>query len=171
MLAKPTSFGSHVLLAVSLAICAAATWMWQAAVFRTKRPQPKGERWQVIQEQFPEIGNGSELPVVPAATLEAVIQANPFSPLRRQQVATETSSGSGATNQAPPPPKWVYKGRVDVGQRQRAVIEDTATRKTYFLEMGQEAAGFKVLDIAERQVVLSDPQTGEAVTVSLTKTP
>jgi hypothetical protein len=64
-------------------------------------------------------------------------------------------------------PKFVYKGRINVGSRQRAILEDAAARKTYFLEVGQAVAGFKVLDIAENRVVLSDPQTNQEVVVSL----
>ena len=65
------------------------------------------------------------------------------------------------------PPQFIYKGRINLGKKQRAVIEETTAKKTYFLEVGQAVAGFKVLDIQEKQVILSDPQTSKEVAVSL----
>ena len=100
---------------------------------------------------------------------EAIISANPFSPVRR--IATpsgESRPGEGpAELTAPPKPQFAYKGLIKLGNRQRAILEETTTHKTHFLEVGQEVAGFKVLDIAENRVVLSDPQTKEELVVSV----
>ena len=100
---------------------------------------------------------------------EAIISANPFSPVRR--IAPPSGApGSGdrpADVTASPTPEFTYKGLITLGSRQRAILEEVATHKTHFLEVGQDVAGFKVLDIAENRVVLSDPQTKEEIVVSV----
>jgi hypothetical protein len=58
-----------------------------------------------------------------------------------------------------------------MGTKQRAVLQDVTSQKTYFLQLGQEVAGFKVLDIAENRVLLSDPHTQEEVVVPITTKP
>ena len=108
-------------------------------------------------------------PLLSTETVEALVRANPFSPQRRLKPPPsggETGGGSGEPVAAPKP-KFFFKGRIDLGKRQRAIVEDTTSHKTYFLEVGQEVAGFKVLDIAENRVVLSDLQTKQEVVVSL----
>ena len=119
-------------------------------------------------------GPMQEPPMLSQEMADAVVRADPFSPQRRLVPPPATGGtgdreGSGDGGQ-PPQPAFTYKGRVHLGQRQRAIVEETTTRKTYFLEVGQEVAGFKVLDIAENQVVLSNLHTHEEVVVSLTTT-
>ena len=53
-----------------------------------------------------------------------------------------------------------------MGAVRRAIVEDAANKKTYFLQVGQEVAGFKVLDIDESQVILSDLNTQKQMVVS-----
>ena len=62
-------------------------------------------------------------------------------------------------------PQFLYKGHVDLGKRQRAIVAETTTGKTYFLEVGQEVAGFKVLDISRTEVVLSDVKTAQQIVI------
>ena len=54
-----------------------------------------------------------------------------------------------------------------MGNQQRAIVEEGASHKTYFLQVGQTVAGFKVLDIGQKQVVLSNLATQEELVVSL----
>ena len=130
----------------------------------------KGESWAHVQEQYPIPQEPPEAPKLSPETTEAIIAANPFSPKRRSAPpAVESGTGDGGTPQPaePPKPKFTFKGLIKLGNRSRAIVEDTVNHKTYFLEVGQEVAGFKVLDIAEKQVVLSDLLTREEVVVSI----
>ncbi len=156
-----------------LGLMVAIAWRWHAVVFRsmpaeTSPPRPARAAAPVMALfEEPE-----EVPAVSRAVIESVVRANPFSSERgtRPPASTEAAARESAAKAAKEPaaPQFAYKGRIDVGQRRRAIVEDLATRKTYFLEVGQSVAGFKVLDITERQVVLSHPQTNEAVVVSST---
>ena len=105
-----------------------------------------------------------------AQALDAVVNANPFSATRRYVPPPVTGTGTPGDGQAglPARPQLVFKGRINMGSRQRAIVEDAAAKKTYFLEVGQEVAGLKVLDITETQVLLSDPKTREEVALLLT---
>ena len=125
------------------------------------------EGWQQAQQTYPLPGSAAEPPELSQEMVDAVRQANPFSDRRAQAPALDASSASGTLASQAPPPQFLYKGRVALGQRQRAILEETTSRKTYFLEVGQAVAGFKVLDIAENRVVLSDPSTSKEVVVSL----
>ena len=108
-----------------------------------------------------------DTPTVGPETVEAVVQANPFSPQRRFVPPPTTGGSAGAASPPIDKAQFLYKGQISVGKRQRAIMENTTTRKTHFLEVGQEVAGFKVLDIAQNQVVLSDLQLHEDVVVPL----
>ena len=162
-------------MAVVLAVLAVGAWGWHTSVFRTQPIEVKGESWDRVKETYPLPGEAPpRSPTVSPDLVEALVHANPFSPERRLNPpplpdATESGGASSAAKE-PPAPKFAYKGGVNLGKRQRAIVEDTANHKTYFLEVGQEVAGFKVLDIAENRVVLSDPQTHEEVVVSLATT-
>ena len=175
-MASGTRAGSGVLLAAVLAVLSAGAWWWHATVFRIQPIEVKGESWDRAKEAYPLPGALPQRPpTVSSDLVEAMVHANPFSPERRLNpppVSDAAVSAGGASGgiQEPPAPKFAYKGGVNLGKRQRAIVEDTVNHKTYFLEVGQEVAGFKVLDIAENRVVLSDPQTHEEVVVSLTPT-
>ena len=157
-------------------MCAAASgalvmgvWGWRASVFRAERLPVNSESWDRVKTEYPLPDESAALSVLSAETAEAVVRANPFSPLRRF-VPPPPDQGTDGKGGVPAviPAQFAYKGRVNLGNRQRAILENLATHKTYFLEVGQEVAGFKVLDIAENRVVLSDPQTNKEVVVSLT---
>ena len=162
--------GTSVGLAITLAVMAVGTWRWQSRVFHLRRDDaPTGESWVHVQHDYPMVQGVPEVPTLPAEVAEGVVRANPFSP-RRRLVPSATDGGDtedGGSATKPAKPVFTYKGRINLGQRQRAIVEETASGKTYFLEVGQEVAGFKVLDIAENRVVLSDLQTNEEVVVSL----
>jgi hypothetical protein len=98
------------------------------------------------------------------------VKANPFSPQRRTAPPQTTSGAAGTSGAAAAKPatQLVYKGRVSLGATQRAIVEDVTTKKTYFLQVGQEVAGYKVLDMAENEVVLSDVKTHETLQLRLT---
>jgi len=153
--------------ALLLTLLMVFVWGWQRGV-KDHTIEELFEPWQHVREHYPIPGQLREATELSAELLQQVVRANPFSPARQQASSKGpgTESGQGASA-APLPPQFLYKGRVMIGQTQRAVIEETTAKKTYFLQVGQEVAGFKVLDMTESQVVLSDPQTGEEVAVSL----
>ncbi|MBI3330875.1 MAG: hypothetical protein HYZ96_02035 [Candidatus Omnitrophica bacterium] len=166
-----TAVGPPVALAVGLALAAVAVVRWRAAAVRTERVELAGESWDRVKEEFPILEEPSEsAPEPKPAWVDAVLHANPFSPQRRPVGAEEAeppAGGSGASAGAPLAPQFLYKGHINLGQRQRAVVEETTTGKTYFLEVGQEVAGFKVLDISQTQVVLSDVKTAQQIVIML----
>ena len=158
-------------MAVCVALIAAGAWRWQVGVFRSVRSDPhlKADAWEHVKTQYPMPLEPSPPPALSTELFEAVVNANPFSPQRGTagHPAAPEAGGAGGGAAAPASPKFVYKGRINVGSHQRAILEDTAAHKTYFLEVGQAVAGFKVLDIAEKQVVLSDPQAQQELVVPL----
>lgn len=159
---------SSVWLTAGLVVVTAATWWWRSSVFHTKRAPPAAAPWTHVREQYPLPPEPGEDEKLSAEVFDAILTANPFSPDRRAKPPSGTSSGdASAPAVTPPAPAFVYKGLVKLGNRQRAIVEDVTSRKTHFLEVGQEVAGFKVLDIAENRVVLSDPQTKEEIVVSV----
>ena len=168
MAANPSA-GPSVALAVSLAVIAAGICRWQGSVFRAHRTEIPGEPWEHVTRHYPISQGRPSAPLLSPETGEALVRANPFSPQRRFSPVPVggTAGGGSAGVSESTAPQFLYKGRIDVGNRQRAIVEETTARKTYFLEVGQEVAGFKVLDIAENRVVLSEPQTNQEVVVTL----
>ena len=158
-------------VAVCLAVVAAGAWRWQTSVFQSRHSDQHlhADAWEPVKTQYPMPPDPTPTPALSTELVDTVVSAHPFSPQRRAAglpgAPAEGGSGGGAVE--PASPKFVYKGRINVGSRQRAILEDTAGRKTYFLEVGQAVAGFKVLDIAENQVVLSDPQVQQELIVPL----
>jgi len=145
-------------------------WSWRSGISRVP-PGVMSEPGSVepAQAQFPMPQETVAPGLLAPEVLERILEAHPFSPLRRQtRQAPEASPAVGSRQAAAVPrPAWVYKGRVRLGQRERAILEETGSGKTHFLEVGQEVAGYKVLDIAESRVLLSDEQTDETIAVSL----
>ena len=169
---EPRAASSIPVLAVCLAVMAAGAWQWQCRVFRMTRAQGRlaTEAWEQVKTQHPLPAEPSPAPAISAEFFDTVVSANPFSPQRRAPTGAAGGTeplGPGGRTGEPPAPKWIYKGRINVGSSQRAIVEDAAAHKTYFLEVGQEVAGFKVLDIAEKQVVLSDLKSQQELIVSL----
>lgn len=161
-----------VLAGVTAALAAAVGW-WRLSLLHAPPAAVPREPWERVQQEYPL--PPEEMPRLSggADVAESLVAANPFSPERRRAPPQPGEQGAGerlAAATPPPPPRFVYKGRVQLGARQRAVVEETTARKTYFLEVGQEVAGFKVLDIDEKRVLLSNLQTHEEVAVSLTST-
>ena len=157
-------------LVVGLGAIAVATWVWEERVFRARPPAAAGDSWESVQERYPMPEKTLSAPELSEGVLEALVLANPFSSQRRTRPPTPGEEG-GETPAGPvavPAPKFIYKGRIQLGSRVRAVVQNVVTRKTHFLEVGQEVAGFKLLDIGEERVVLSDTQTDEEVVVTLT---
>lgn len=148
-----------MLFAVLVLCAAAGAWWWQQRVARTGGElSVKGESWQRVKEEYPLPQDSAETDLLPKDVLEAIVKSNPFSQQRRvvPPPESEDADGSSAGPAAPPAPKFAYKGGVNLGKRQRAIVEDIANHKTHFLEVGQEVAGFKVLDIDDKRVLLSD---------------
>ncbi len=166
--AAPASWSIGVLLI--LACAAGGSWWWRARTLAAPAADPGQESWNRVKDAYPLPRDPGTAPLLTPEIAAGIVAANPFSPERRAVVLPpESGEGAGKAGGTvePAAPIFVYKGRVRMGPRERAILEDTAVRKTYFLEAGQEVRGFKVLDIAESQVVLSDPQTNDAVVVPL----
>jgi len=137
---------------------------WQRATLRNHKTSVQTESWEHVRKQYPVPGGFAQAAEVPEAVFQAIVRANPFSPSRRQPPPGPTTSSQ--TPQATSP-QFVYKGRVLMGTKQRAILEDVRNKKTYFAQLGQEVAGFRVLDIAENRVVLSDLQTRKELVIPL----
>ena len=165
------SSGSSVGLAAVLVVITAMTLWWQIGVFHA-RAKPSGvtdDAGDEVKEAYPLPHDRTRSPTFSRAMADRVVQANPFSPQRR---AVPPTSGGGSEEGAgptiePPRPKFIFKGQITVGKQLRGIVEDANTGKTLFLEVGQEVAGFKVLDISQRQVVLWDASTQEELVVTL----
>lgn len=160
---------STILLALCMAALAGVAGWWRLTAPRAQRVVIPSEAWEHVTTQYPlppEPGNPTRLA---PELFEAVVRANPFSPQRRfVPPPPEVPAAGGSTEEPPaPPPTFVYKGRIDLGNRKRAIMVDLTTKKTHFLEVGQEVAGFKVLDITETQVLLSNAHTGEELVVAI----
>ena len=171
MTATRAASSSAALVALSLVIVTVGVWRWRSSVFRSPRLETVSESWDQLKHAYPIPSGAQAIPALSSETVDVVLHANPFSPQRRA-VATDVENpqqGTGAVTASmiSGPPQFIYKGQINLGKKQRAVIEETTAKKTYFLELGQEVAGFKVLDIKEKQVILSDPQTNKEVVVSL----
>ena len=161
--------------AVAVALLAWAgvggAWLWRDGVLENDHAGKSTEPWQQVRTRYPMPEAFHLEPEPSTALLQAVVQANPFSAERRAAKLTLSDDKSAPPPPAAPPkPQFIFKGRVVMGALQRAIVEDTTTKKTYFLQVGQEVAGFKVLDIQESRVILSDLKTNEELTLSLTVT-
>ena len=169
-MSRAEALGAWVVLPGFLLVMAGAAGWWRARVFQSAAPQVKDEPLDRVHEAYP-IPPPPQSPEFSRDALQAILSANPFSPQRRQVTpATDQAAEGGAAAATPPAPVFRFKGRINLGKRQRAIVEEIGTHKTYFLEVGQEVAGFKVLDIAENRVVLSDPNTHNEVIATLTST-
>ena len=173
-MAKAVRYDTWCALVVSMGVLTAAVWWWQHRVIHARLGEVKDEAWGRVKEVYPlPLESATPMPVS-AGTVEAIIHANPFSQKRRAVSPPSGAERSGETgegaSEAPPKPQFIYMGRINVGSHQRGIIQDTVGHKTYFLEVGQEVAGFKVLDIAENRVLLSDLTTHEEVVVAVSST-
>jgi hypothetical protein len=155
-----------------LLVAAAAAWGWRQHVLTSAEAGLETDPWQHVREQYPSPTDGPEPPGLTTDAVESLARADPFSPMRHVS-RTPAPGDDAAPGQPPPPstPQFVYKGRIQIGSRQRAIVEETTSHKTHFLEVGQEVAGFKLLDIAEERVLLSDLQAQKEVAVPRTSTP
>jgi len=156
-----------------LLLTVAAGW-WRASLLRSAPANGAPERWEHVREAYPPVANIAPPVAVLGGYAADVIQANPFSSQRRMAPPAEATGaagrGAGSGPAVPAGPEFRYKGRVALGTRERAVLEDLRSKKTHFLEVGQEVAGFKVLDIDEKRVILSEVKTQKEVVVSLAAT-
>ena len=164
-----TMMQAVALVAVS-GVLLLASWAWRSAIVRHPAPPPPTESWQHVRDQFPLPKDPEDPQRLSKETVEAVVQSDPFSPDRGKQpvVPGGLPGAEGESDPVVQTTTFAYKGRIALGNRQRAIVEHLQTKKTHFLEVGQEVAGFKLLDIQETLVILSDPQTHEEVIVSLT---
>jgi len=159
-----------MVMTVLLTFLAAGAWKWRTAVRDQGSPPVITESWQHVEQDFPMPTAMLQPSDTSREALEALVKADPFSQQRRQS-ASAAEAGQAPGSRPPvqkPAAQFVYKGRILMGTRQRAVVEDLTSKKTHFLEIGQEIEGFKVLDITETQVVLSKPNSQDSLVLSLT---
>ena len=165
MLRKPSPVGAWVFALLMLA-AAAGAWRWRAGLSDAATIELPVQSWKAAESRYP---MPEEVPMEDELTqevLSGLVEANPFSPQRRYVP-------EAATVRAIPTPSATveeqgmlrFKGLIQLGTRQRAIIENVGEKKTHFLEIGQEVAGYKLLDIKESQVLLSDLSMGEEVTL------
>ena len=152
-------------------VFATAAWLWQRTTLdRLERPVAQ-EPWEHVRERFPTEEAMKPASAVSEAWLQVVTHANPFSSKRREAASStqiNPSQSAATTTPSPPPPAlFLYKGRLQMGSKQRAVLEDMTGKKTYFAEAGQIVAGCEVLEIHDDRVLLLNQQTGETLTVAL----
>ena len=141
---------------------------WQRAMHQHHKTPRLTEPWEHIQNDFPMPEPFKEASEASETLLQAVVHANPFSMQRQPPPPTATATDqTPAPASQPPPPQFVYKGRVLIGAKQRAILEETQSKKTYFLQVGQEVVGFSVREISESQVILFDPTANKDVVVGL----
>jgi hypothetical protein len=168
MSARPSS---AALLALGACLLGVTVWIWrwQAGISPADDLSLKAEPWDGVKQRYPAVEEAIRVSPLSVELIETVVSAQPFSPQRRLTPTAQPSAGGEDAVGAPEPaaPVFRFKGRINVGARQRAIIEETTGGKTHFLEVGQDVAGFKVLDIAENRVVLSDIHTHEELIVSL----
>jgi len=155
-------------LAACLAVLFVGVWGWQQRLQQQLSAPKATEPWQHVREQHPMPASFKPAPDLAPDFLKTVVRANPFSPQRRQTPQEARALEEPVPIAEPAAPQFLYKGRVMMGAKQRAVLEDLSRKKTHFLQVGQEVAGFKVLDITETQVVLSTPNSQEPLVISLT---
>lgn len=164
---------SLLVVAVLLASAMVAAWWWRATLGRGSRLELPRELWERVKEDYPLDDHTSSARLLPHELAQLVLRASPFDAQRRAiaPAAANALPAEDAGQPVPAGPAFAFKGRIQMGTRQRAILEDRRSHKTHFLEVGQEVAGFKVLDIAQDRVLLSDPQTNAEITVSLTASP
>lgn len=162
------SVAGLIVMATCIVLVAATTWWWQANLPSTESRTERG-LWREAKKRYPTPASVEFVSLSPEM-LQGIITGNPFSP-DRGRVTPQGGSSENVTQQIPKPvepkePVFIYKGSVKLGARLRAIVEDVEIGKTHFLEVGQEVAGYKVLDIAENRVVLSHPKTQENIEVT-----
>lgn len=166
MLRRSSPMGAWVFALLMLA-AATGAWWWRVSLSDAAMIELPVQSWKAAESRYP---MPEEVPMKDELTqkvLSELVEANPFSPQRRHVPPP------AATVRAVPTPSEAveeqvmlrFKGLIQLGTRQRAIIENSGEGKTHFLEVGQGVAGYKLLDIAESQVLLSDVNTGEEVTL------
>ena len=162
---------SAIAMAGILAVTAVAAWVWRATLVHARRMQLPPESWEQVKQQYPLPEAMTSVASLSVEAAQELLHINPFSPQRRPLSEPSQTSGASAGSAegpaAPQAPAFLYKGRVFMGDQQRAIVEEGRIHKTYFLQVGQTVAGFKVLDIGQKQVVLSNLATQEELVVSL----
>lgn len=155
-----------IVLAVVCAGTSLTAWQWQRAMQQRQPSALVSEHWEHVHELFP-APDPFRLPSDTAPeVLQGVVRANPFSRGRRHVPPPPSGAAEGAPEK-PLPPQFAFKGRVVMGTKQRAVLEDRRAKKTHLVQAGQEIEGFTVVEIAEDHVVLSNHKTAEQLNIPL----
>jgi len=166
MAARPSPAGAWV-FAVSMFAVAVGSWWWRGNLSDAATVELPVQSWKEAESRYPFPEEVSLADGLTQEVLSELVESNPFSPLRRH-----VPEPAGTVRAAPVPSGGAdqqvllqFKGLIQLGERQRAIVEDVGAKKAHFLEVGQEVAGYKLLDITESRVLLSDVSTGEEVTL------
>lgn len=162
---KDTPVESMVLAGV-LAGVSLAAWQWQRTLHARQPSSVLTERWEHVRELFPPPEPFRIPSETTAETWQGLLRANPFSRARRHVPPAAAEAPTGAPEE-PLPPQFVFKGRVSMGTKQRGILEDRRQKKSHFVQVGQDVLGFRVVEIAEDHIVLSDLKTNERVDIPL----
>mgnify|MGYP001585531498 FL=1 len=155
-----------IVVAALLAGVSLGAWQWQRTLSARQPSAVVTERWEHVRELFPP-PEPFRIPSETAPeTWQGLLRANPFSRARRHVPPPATEAPAGAS-QEPQPPQFVFKGRVTMGTKERGILEDRRQKKTHFVQVGQDVLGFRVMEITEDRMVLSDVKTNERVDVPL----
>lgn len=155
-----------IVLAGVLAGVSLAAWQWQRTLPARQPSTAVTERWEHVRELFPP-PEPVRIPSETASeTWQGLLRANPFSRARRHVPPPAAEASAGAPKE-PLPPQFVFKGRVAMGTKERGILEDRQQKKTHFVQVGQDVLGFRVVEIGEDRIVLSDVKTNERVDVPL----
>lgn len=145
----------------------AGAWWWRVGLSDAAMIELPVQSWKAAESRYP---MPEEAPMEDGLTqevLSGIVEANPFSPQRRHvpEPAATIRALPTASQTVEEQVMLRFKGLIQLGTRKRAIIENSGDQKTHFLEVGQQVAGYKLLDITESQVLLSHVSTGEEVTL------
>ena len=159
-----------VIGAIVASLLTAMAAVWQHRMTRRMGPSSETESWQQVRERFPMPAETTTAPPFAEGLPDMIVQANPFSSDRRPPASPASSTTTQAA--APVPARFAYKGRIMMSGTPRAIMEDVAKKKTHFVQVGQELQGYRVEEIQERAVIVSDLATQESRVIPLaTKSP
>jgi hypothetical protein len=95
----------------------------------------------------------------------SIIDRNPFTRFEPRLVE-ENDEGDEFEEEVEDTALFIYRGMARVGNVTRAVLEDKNTQEVFFVSDGDRVKTFKVLDIAQDTVILSQ-EDGQEIVVEL----
>src|SRR3989338_11156518 len=112
-----------IVLAAVLSLIMLTTWRWHTVVFQTKPASiSSDEAWENIKDAYPMPNDIQQVSKISTDSVEALVDANPFSQKRHSVSPTGGAEGekNGGATTEPGTPVLIYRGRINLGKRQRA---------------------------------------------------